>query len=229
MFRSLNAGRFSKPTSDFDPGPAPQLQWIEVDLLVVDPAYQIDIGRRGATNVRDVAEEFEWSKFAPVIVAPVEGGRFAIVDGQHRSTVAILRGLRTVPCQTVQADRTKQAEAFAAVNGNVTKTTAQQLYHARLAADDEIADRLAQVCAAAGVEITRRAFKQSDAKVGQTQAVSALMRCLGRYGEAFLSRLFNASPRQVMGTQGLCAPQSSRLCAKCSMKIQAGGRLAVLC
>jgi hypothetical protein len=82
--------------------------------------------------VKLIAENFDWSKFAPVIVAPVEAGRFAIVDGQHRTTAAVLRGQKTVPCQIVQADRAKQAEAFAAVNGNVTKTNAQQLFHARL-------------------------------------------------------------------------------------------------
>jgi hypothetical protein len=186
MFRLLSTDRFAAPASEFRPGPAPQLQWIEIDQLVVDPAYQRDIGRRGATNVKQIAEKFDWSKFAPVIVAPVEGGLFAIVDGQHRTTAAILRGLKAVPCQTVQADRAKQAEAFAAVNGNVTKTNAQQLFHARLAAGDEDARRLAQVCAAGGVEITRRNFTQKEAKLGQTQAVSALIRCLDRYGDATL-------------------------------------------
>ena len=70
--------------------------------------------------------------FAPVIVAPVEGGQFAIVDGQHRTTAAMLRGQKTVPCQVVQTDRARQAAAYAAVNGNITKTTAQQLYLAKL-------------------------------------------------------------------------------------------------
>jgi hypothetical protein len=36
----------------------------------------------------------------------------------------------------VQADRAKQAAAYAAVSGNITKTTPQQLYHAGLAAND---------------------------------------------------------------------------------------------
>ncbi|MEP9354898.1 hypothetical protein ABLE93_15015 [Xanthobacter sp. KR7-65] len=54
----------------------------------------------------------------------------------------------------VQADRAKQAEAFAAVNGHVTKTTPQQLFHARLMAGDSQAKELAEVCAAAEVFIT---------------------------------------------------------------------------
>jgi ParB-like nuclease domain len=71
--------------------PAPFLEWIAVERLVVDTEYQRESGRRGATNVIQIAEHFDRSKFAPVIVAPVEGGRFAIVDGQHRTTAATLR------------------------------------------------------------------------------------------------------------------------------------------
>jgi ParB-like nuclease domain len=69
------------------------------DELVVDVTYQREIGRRGAVNVNQIAENFDWSKFAPVIVAPVEGGQFAIVDGQHRTAAAMLRGQEKVPCQ----------------------------------------------------------------------------------------------------------------------------------
>lgn len=62
-------------------------------------------------------------QFAPIIGAPIEGGQWAIVDGQHRTTAAVLRGIEKVPCQVVQADRIQQAAAFAAVNGSVTKNT----------------------------------------------------------------------------------------------------------
>ncbi|ACK51706.1 ParB domain protein nuclease [Methylocella silvestris BL2] len=182
MYSELNKKRFASPRSEFSPGPFPMLEWLEIEKLVVDTTYQRQIGRRGAANVFQIAEQFDWSKFAPVIVAPVEGGRFAIVDGQHRTTAAMLRAVKTVPCQIVQADRAKQAAAYSAVNGNVTKTTAQQLYHAKVAACDKSALQLAKVCAAAGVEIVRRNMVQSQIKIGQTQAVGALARCLSIYG-----------------------------------------------
>lgn len=123
MLQPLNSDRFTKPMSDFVPGPAPQLEWIKIEKLVVDGQYQRGISRRGAANIAQIAEHFDWSKFAPVIVAPLEGGQYAIVDGQHRTTAAMLREVPSVPCQIVQADRAKQAAAYAAVNGNVTKTT----------------------------------------------------------------------------------------------------------
>jgi len=202
MYRALNTKRFEIPQSEFAPGPAPFLEWIEVGRLVVDSTYQREIGRRGTVNVHQIAANFDWSKFAPVIVAPVEGGQFAIVDGQHRTTAAILRDQKKVPCQVVQADRAQQAAAYAAVNGNITKTTAQQLYHAKVAAGDPQTLQLAEVCAAAGVEIVRRNFIQSQLKPGQTQAVGALARCLALYGRDTLITALQCITHTADGNAG---------------------------
>lgn len=182
MFQPISSERFDAPRSDFKPGPAPQLQWIEIKDLVVDLTYQREIGKRGAGNIRQIAENFDWSKFAPVIVAPLEGGRYAVVDGQHRTTAALMRSVKKVPCQIVQADRVQQAAAYAAVNGNITKTTPQQLYHAKLTAGHPACVELDRVCAAASVEIVRRNLGMKRVRVGQTQAVGALSRCLRDYG-----------------------------------------------
>jgi hypothetical protein len=72
--------------------------WIEVKRLVTDKTYQREISRAGSINVERIAEYFEWAKFSPVIVAPVKGGMFSIIDGQHRATAAMLRGIEKVPC-----------------------------------------------------------------------------------------------------------------------------------
>jgi ParB/Sulfiredoxin domain len=202
MFRPLSAQRFNSPISEFSPGPAPFLEWIETSKLVVDVTYQREIGRRGAVNVNQIAENFDWSKFAPVIVAPVEGGHFAIVDGQHRTTAAMLRGQEKVPCQVVQADRAKQAAAYAAVNGNITKTTAQQLYHAKLAAKDPNALALAEICLAAEVEILRKNLIRSEVKKGQTYAVTALNRCLAKYGRDTLITALQCITQTADGNAG---------------------------
>jgi hypothetical protein len=202
MYKGLDTKRFTSPKSEFSPGPAPFLDWIEVEKLVVDTEYQREIGRRGTANVHLIAENFDWSKFAPVIVAPIEGGYFAVVDGQHRTTAAMLRGQKKVPCQVVQADRAKQAAAYAAVNGNITKTTAQQLHHARVAAGDPQALQLSEVCAAGGVEIVRRNLIQSQIKPGQTQAVGALSRCLSVYGRDTLITALQCITQTADGNAG---------------------------
>jgi len=59
MLRTLNSDRFSKPHSEFQPGPAPMLTWIEIEKLVVDGEYQRSIGRRGAMNVAQIAISIE--------------------------------------------------------------------------------------------------------------------------------------------------------------------------
>lgn len=202
MYRTLSTENFSSPERSFEPGPAPMVQWIEVEKFVVDDCYQREIGKRGAANVRLIAENFDWSKFAPVIVAPVENGLFAIVDGQHRTTAAILRDQKTVPCQVVQADRAKQAAAYAAVNGNITKTTPQQLYHARLAAGEPAAVALDEVCQAGDVKVTRKNLVLAKMRPGQTQAVGALARCLRDFGRDTLITALQCITRTADGNAG---------------------------
>ena len=50
MFIPLSTQRFSSPASEFSPGPAPFLEWIETDKLVVDVTYQREIGRQAETG-----------------------------------------------------------------------------------------------------------------------------------------------------------------------------------
>jgi ParB-like nuclease domain len=229
MFHPISTERFDKPQAEFKPGPAPQLRWLETKDLVVDPTYQREIGKRGAANIRQIAENFDWSKFAPVIVAPIEGGQWAVVDGQHRTTAAMLRGVEKVPCQVVQADRVQQAAAYAAVNGNITKTTPQQLYHAKLAARHPDCVELDQVCASAGVEVVRRNLVMKRVRVGQTQAVGALSRCLRDYGSATLITALQCITQSSDGNAGFVRATvveglSSRVYAKFCTRIADGAR-----
>jgi hypothetical protein len=154
-FESLNTAHFAVPKSPLDVGPVPYMQWVRVDKLVIDRSYQRSISRAGSVNIARIAEYFEWSKFSPVIVAPIEGGLFPIIDGQHRATAAALRGVPEVPCEIVHIDRTRQAEAFAAINGNTTKVTPQIVYYARLTGRDPGAQEMARVLSAAGVTVCR--------------------------------------------------------------------------
>ncbi|HWA17727.1 MAG TPA: DUF6551 family protein [Devosia sp.] len=202
MLKPLDSTIFRKPETPLMAGPVPMLTWLAVDLLVVDESYQREIGKRGRQNVMQIAQNFDWSKFAPVIVAPVEGGRYAIVDGQHRTTAAMLRSIEQVPCQVVQADRAQQAAAYSAVNGNITKTTPQQLFHAKLTAGNEAALELAEVCAAASVRILRRNVVQAKMQVGETQAVGALNRCLREYGRDTLITALQCITQTADGNSG---------------------------
>lgn len=186
-----------------DVGAAPMLKWLKIGELVVDPSYQRDVFGTGRKNILRIAREFDWSKFSTVIVAPVEGGLFAVVDGQHRTTAAALRGIQKVPCQVIVADRAKQAAAFAAINAVVTAMSAMQIHAAKVAAGDPTAVALNKACARAGVVICRYPIPANKMKVGETLAAGTLYRLLDRYGDEVLSAALACITKTGDGHPGL--------------------------
>lgn len=189
-YECLNIAHYVPPTSPFEGGAVPFLDWIDVKRLVIDKTYQRDISRAGSVNIQRISEQFEWSKFSPVIVAPIEGGLFSIIDGQHRATAALLRGIEKVPCEIVHIDRARQAEAFAAINGNTTRVNPQIVYFARLTGKDKGAEEMARILAAAGVTVCRANRTLRDMKKGETGAVGALFKLLKVFGpETLISSL----------------------------------------
>lgn len=160
-----------QPPSNF--GPAPDLRWIAIERLVVDPAYQRDLNRQSARHIRQIVERFDWRLFSAVIVSPIPGGQFAVVDGQHRTTAAALCGIDHVPCQVIQADPGMQARAFEAINGKVIQVTKLAQYKAALAAGNEEALQLRAICAKAGLRMLTSNFGQ-QCKAGDTMAYNAV-------------------------------------------------------
>ena len=156
--RTISTEGFEAPKS-VSAGAAPMLQWLRGSL---------------------------WSCFAPVVVAPVEGGKFAIIDGQHRTTAAALVGFESVPCQVVIADQERQAAAFKAINGITTPISRMALHAAALVANEPWAVKLADVCKRAEVELLRYPVPTDRQDAGQTMAVGAIAQCLQRYGEETL-------------------------------------------
>jgi hypothetical protein len=179
--RSISTEGFEAPRSS-TAGAAPMLQWIKIAELVIDPTYQRPIIGQGRKNVDRIARAFSWSCFAPVVVSPVEGGKFAIIDGQHRTTAAALVGFETVPCQVVIAARHEQAAAFKAINGVTTPISAMALHAAAVAAKEPWALEIADVCARAEVELLRYPVPTDLQSPGQTMAVRAISKCLKQYG-----------------------------------------------
>jgi hypothetical protein len=180
--RPIDISGFKAPAASPDAGAAPMLQWIKIAEMVVDDAYQRPIYGAGRSNVARIAEGFCWSKFAPVIVAPVPGGQFAIIDGQHRTTAAALLGIESVPCQVVVASPVEQAAAFKAINGQVTRIHSLALQHAAVAAGDPAAVEVQEVARAAGVEILRYPRVVERLEPGQTLALGSIAQALRTYG-----------------------------------------------
>ncbi|MDF2811154.1 MAG: hypothetical protein K0S56_2185 [Microvirga sp.] len=165
-------------------GAVPMLQWLRIEDLLVDPTYQRPIVGQGRRNVIRIASAFSWSCFSPVVVAPVEGGKFVIIDGQHRTTAAALVGFDTVPCQVVIAAREQQAIAFKAINGITVPISPMALHAAAVVAREPWAIDVADVCVRADVELLRYPLPVERQRPGQTMAIGAISRCLRLYGAA---------------------------------------------
>ncbi|CAN7379615.1 ParB N-terminal domain-containing protein [Bradyrhizobium sp. LjRoot220] len=213
-FRERLAGR---PLSDIDKSEKPKLYWIAIASLRVDSRYQRKIiGRASEKSVLTIAEQFSWSKFAPVVVAESEDedGIYAVIDGQHRTTAAALRGIKDVPCLILKAGLADQANAFAAINGTVTAISTMQLYAARVAAGDPAAVALHAACVEAGVSICRYPVPASMMKVGETLAAAKLAQQLARYGRETLVNALMCITKTGDGNVGMVrAPVVEALCA----------------
>jgi hypothetical protein len=183
--RRIDVSALQPVTPQTEPGEKPTMEWIAIGKLYVDDRYQRNVLERGLTNVYSIARSFDWRKFTPVIVAR-NGGRFAIVDGQHRSYAAALRGLDAVPCLVINATFEEQASAFAAINTRVTRISELHVHHAAVAAGEDEANAVADACRAAGVEICRYPVPENKMKPGQTLAIGALRKCLKQHGPTIL-------------------------------------------
>lgn len=179
---SISTEGFEKPRS-VSAGATPLLQWLPIADLLVDPAYQSPITGKGRRTVNRIAQAFSWASFAPVVVAPTEGGKYAIVDGHFRTTAAALVGFDSVPCQIVMASREQQALACKALNGTTAPVSRMGLHMAALSVGEDFAVRVADICARADVQLLHYPVPADRQCIGQTMAVGAIVRCLKRYGE----------------------------------------------
>ncbi len=161
--------------TNVEAGPAPILQWIDIDRLVVDDSYQRDLKRNNWTAIRKIAHEFRWSMFSPVFISPIEGGLYAVIDGQHRTHAAAMCGFAQVPCQIVQMTRSEQAAAFAAVNGKVTQVTVWQLFKAALSAGERWAIEADEIAREGGCRLLIYGKSPKDKKPGEIYSIKGFV------------------------------------------------------
>lgn len=168
------------------PGPAgapPVLAYLPLASLRIDDRYQRRIEGRGLRVITRICGEFDWNKFAPLIVARVPGGElFAIIDGQHRATAALIRGFEHVPCSIVNASERDQPGIFTDVNGNTTPITIFQLFKAGRAAGATWALDIDRACEIGGITPLVYPKPKSTIKPFETMAIGTLRRAIARFG-----------------------------------------------
>lgn len=171
------------PDAPLDAGPKPELKWVEIKKIFVEAAYQRDIGERGLKNIRQIAQNFRWSRFTPVILAPRGDGTFALIDGQHRATAAATLGIASIPAQIVEMSARERAEAFTYINGAVTALSVMAKFHAAVAAGHASATAAQRALDAAKARILKYPVPASKMKVGDSLAAATLILCAERFGE----------------------------------------------
>ena len=195
-------------------GAAPILRWLAVADLVIDPTYHPPLVGRSRRKVNLIAHAFSWSCFTPVMVAPLQGGKFAIIDGQHRTAAAALAGFDSVPCQIVIADREAQAAACKTINNTCQPISRMALHAAAIGASEKWAVQLVEICARAEVELLHYPVPVDRQSPGQTMAIGAVAQCLKRYGESTLITALQCVTQTTNNRPGvLSARMIKALCA----------------
>ena len=164
-----------------DPGEVPVLDWVDKTLIDVDPSYQRPLDE---ARVQRMVGAFDWRSFGALVLTRGQGDRFHAADGQHRLAAAKRHPkVSLVPAVIVETESTAEdAEVFVGINRDRKNVTPLQLYHAELAAGDEDAMTVSQVCQRAGLTIVKSLGGQTRAKPGETVAVAVIRGLIGRRG-----------------------------------------------
>lgn len=151
VFRAIDVTGFTPAT--LKDQPAPTMIWAETAMLVIDERYQRSLTPKGRRLIQRIADDWDWTKFQPILIAGTTDGRYAVVDGQHRAHAAALCGLTSLPAMVVPMTPVQQAEAFRAVNSDRVRLGAAALFKAQLAAGDPVAVEADRVVAEAGCRL----------------------------------------------------------------------------
>lgn len=173
--RSVVAVDLGDAVPQTPPTDKPTVEWMAPSDLLVDAAYQRDLSEKSLKLIRRIVEQWDWRRFKPPVVAWTERG-FEIIDGQHTAIAAASHpGIETIPVLMVEAAELQdRASAFIGHNRDRLTVTAVQLHHAAVAAGDEDALTVQQVCERAGVTLLRNAYGSRTYKAGETLAISAI-------------------------------------------------------
>jgi len=170
----------------FDPRAGrPSFAWLNPESCISDARYQRPTdGNRSARLIAKIEQEFNWSKFAAVVVTDNGDGTYAVLDGQHRVAAALRHPkVFEIPALIMDTETlVEQAEAFLGVNRDRVLTNKPTEHYARLAARDPDAMEINRVCKEADVEIARTVRLAQDLKPNETLAIASIGQAIRKYG-----------------------------------------------
>lgn len=192
-------------------GGKPDLEWVSVDLIDVDSNYQRSIK---SALVDKILRQFSWTKFGAIVLSRQENGRFAVVEGQHRWKAATLHpDVKDVPAVVVEHESVAdEANSFLAINRDRVQVTSVEQYWAGLTAGDQTAKDIARVLHSAGCDVVPA---PGHYRPNLTNSISAVQRCLKRYGDAATRRALlvirGAWPNEPKALRGVLITSLARL------------------
>lgn len=179
--RSIAALNFPDVTPSVISTQPPELRVVSPFELYVDETYQRGLSDRSVKLIRKIVSEWSWTAFKPPVVVEVDG-RLEVIDGQHTAIGAVTHGgIEAIPVMVVQAESHEtRANAFVRHNRDRIQVTATQLHNAMVAAGDEDALTVHQVCERANVKILRNPPAFAKFNPGETLAVSTITQLVNR-------------------------------------------------
>lgn len=164
-----------------DVGDEPRFSRVDPKALLVDETYQRNLSEQSIRLIRRIVSEWSWTAFKPPVVVETDTG-LHVIDGQHTAIAAATHpGISEIPVMIIKADaQTDRAEAFVRHNRDRIQISQTQLHFAMVAAGNDEALTLQQVCERAGARILKQPPAQGRFKVGDTMAIVALRGLVNR-------------------------------------------------
>jgi hypothetical protein len=183
------------------------IEWIPPTELQIDDAYQRRTENQASQRlIASIAANFDWRLCTPLVVSRRADGTFAVIDGQHRTLAARLRGMDDLPCCVFTYDSPEEeAKMFIAANRQRKAMNRLDDFHAAIAAGDDEALQVLQLVTDAGLTIARNTAS-SAWKAGEIAFTASIASTLRKHGpgivSAALTNIAEAFPDQKVVHSG---------------------------
>jgi hypothetical protein len=207
-------------------GVPPTLEWVPVERLQVDEAYQrATDGPHSRRIIVGMVKQWDWALCQPLVVSRRTDGSLFILDGQHRHSGAVERGdVPHLPCVILSdRDAAGEAETFVALNTRRQKLSQADVFNGMLAAGDADAKTIGTMIAETGWRV-RKSSNTAIFHPGDLVCAPMLARLIKTHGECAVRNALTALREAYPTTAVNCSATLLRALAT----IYRDGRLAGL-
>lgn len=169
-------------------GRRPMIEWIPPSELKIDAAYQRSTDNQASQRlIASIAANFDWRLCTPLVVSRRADGSFVVIDGQHRTLAAQMRGMDDLPCCVFTYESAEEeAKMFVAANRSRKAMNRLDDFHAALAAGDSDAHQVLQLVTDAGLTVARNTSSTAWA-AGEIAFTASIASTIKKHGPAVAS------------------------------------------